>query len=299
MGARPGTRVMDGAGSGARPDSGRVRAFAKLGAVRILGDRSNLEMFAVQMSYLKPEVLAAFPGFLEGLTAAAARAGLSLGDLLEPIRHVWWAGSRLHPLLRRSLEETYQAEVHEIYGLADLGFHGMDCPARAGCHVQEDFFILENLDPATGQPVDDADLGQLVITSLWDEGMNIVRWESEDAARIDRRPCACGRTSPRVNILGRVWERTVVEGRSFMPTEVEGLLIDLVGRETTFQIVRPRAGDRPPTIRVALPDDVGVEDVRAAVRADLGVDVEVERSTAAVIRAGSPVYKYRQLIDAD
>lgn len=56
----------------------------------------------------------------------------------------------------------------------------MDCPDRSGSYVQKDYFVLENVDPATERSQGLGELGELVLTSLWDDGRNFVRWAMED-----------------------------------------------------------------------------------------------------------------------
>ena len=65
--------------------------------------------------------------------------------------------------------------------------------------------------PDTGKPLPDGEYGELVITNLVKEGQPMLRYRTHDITRIIDAPCACGRTSRRIEkIRGRSDDMLIV-----------------------------------------------------------------------------------------
>lgn len=90
-------------------------------------------------------------------------------------------------------------------------------------HFAEDYVVVECVDPETREPVPDGDLGVLVFTHLTREATPMIRYWSNDYARLVRGPCECGRTHARAvgGIVGRSDDLVVFKGAKFYPTQVE------------------------------------------------------------------------------
>ena len=140
---------------------------------------------------------------------------------------------------------------------------GIDCPARAGIHVWEDHYYVEIVDPATGTPVADTTEGELVVSTLTREGLPLIRYRTHDLTRVlSREPCACGRTSLRLDRLrGRTDDMVIYKGVNFYPRQVETLLLRHAGVGCEYQIV--------------LDADGGGERMTLVVEAEAGCDAGV------------------------
>ncbi|AWK76277.1 hypothetical protein CBI38_32980 (plasmid) [Rhodococcus oxybenzonivorans] len=299
-GAREGTRILTMQNFGVRVELTLPLAAFKIGAVHILPDLGSASVD--QLEFLRPEVTWAYPGWLDGLSAAAAKSGRKLDAVLDSLETLWWGGRYLSPLKRSRLQEQVGATIYEMGGMGDVGLHTSSCSAQDGMHIREDLFVVETIDPDSGQPLTDGSPGELVFTSLWDEGMNHVRWRSDDIGMVKSEPCSCGRTSARIFQLGRVWERTVVDGVLVMPGQVDDILYDVTEQDVPFQLVRSADGSRPAFLRVAVPSDggVSVDDLGATVCSRLGVELEVRATTTEELvgSAGAKyAHKYAQVKD--
>lgn len=298
-GVREGTRILAIGGFGVRVDLTLPLAAFKVGAIHVLPDARSSSLD--QIENLGVQVSWAFPGWLDGLEASAKAAGRDLEAILAPLETLWWGGRYLSPLKRERLEARVGVTVFEMGGMGDVGLHTSSCVAQDGMHIREDMFVVEVIDPQTGEHVPDGEQGELVFTSLWDEGMNHVRWRSDDIGVVDRSRCACGRTSARIRQLGRVWERTMVGGVSLMPAQIDDVLYELVDKDVPFQLVRSKDGSRAPFLRAALEGALSAADVQQALSPALGVDLEVEevRTEDLLGPAGANhSHKYAQVKDA-
>jgi phenylacetate-CoA ligase len=98
--------------------------------------------------------------------------------------------------------------------------------AHDGLHVNEDHFLVEAVDPATGYPVDDGVAGELVFTTLTKEALPLLRYHCGDIASLHRSPCPCGRTLARMSkVHGRRDDMLVIRGVNVYPSEVEAVLM--------------------------------------------------------------------------
>jgi phenylacetate-CoA ligase len=136
---------------------------------------------------------------------------------------------------RRKIEKAFGIEVYNSYGLSEMNGPGVafECVAKCGMHVWEDNFLMEIVDPKTGEPLADGKPGELVFTTLCREAMPILRYRTRDITVIMPEPCACGRTHRRIQrITGRADDMLIVRGVNIYPQQIERVLMGIpeVGR---------------------------------------------------------------------
>ena len=132
--------------------------------------------------------------------------------------------------MRLQIEENLNVNCFDIYGLCEITGPGvaMDCIHHKGLHIFEDHFYPEVLDPVTHEPVADGETGELVFTTLSKEGMPLLRYRTKDLTSMDRTPCECGRTLPRIQkFKGRTDDMKVIRGVNVFPTQVETALLSI------------------------------------------------------------------------
>jgi len=149
--------------------------------------------------------------------------------------------------MRDELEEQLGVTATNIYGLTEIIGPGVasECLHKTGLHVQEDHFLTEIVDPQTHLPLADGERGELVITTLTREAMPVLRYRTGDLTRRWREPCACGRTTARIDWLtGRVDDMLVVRGVNVFPTAIEQALLQFSELAPHYRVVvdRPAGG---------------------------------------------------------
>lgn len=189
---------------------------------------------------LRPQVLACTPSYAVTLGEAARASGADTSSLrvgifgAEP-----WSDS-----LRTQLEALLSVKALDVYGLSEVIGPGVatEClEAQAGLHVNEDHFIVECVDPASGTPVADGEPGELLFTTPTKEGLPLLRYRTGDIASLDRSSCRCGRTLVRMSkVLGRRDDMLVIRGVNVYPTEVEAVLLGHAGLEPHYVLVVDR-----------------------------------------------------------
>ena len=108
-------------------------------------------------------------------------------------------------------------------------------------HISEDHFLAECLDPATGKPVADGEVGELVVTAFTRECSPVLRYRTRDLTSLTRERCACGRTTARMGkVVGRTDDMFIISGVNIFPSAIESVLFQIEGVEPFYQIVLGR-----------------------------------------------------------
>lgn len=113
-------------------------------------------------------------------------------------------------------------------GCSEIGPVAVECTEHRGAHLHDDFHIAELVDPDTGKRIDDERTpGELVVTALTTpRGFIPVRYSTGDIVGwLDRKPCPCGRTSPRLGpVVGRIDDQLKMESQSMFPDMLLGVV---------------------------------------------------------------------------
>lgn len=146
--------------------------------------------------------------------------------------------------MRAQIEARLSITGTDNYGLTELTGPGVagECECRSGMHISEDHFVAECIDPATGEPVPDGDVGELVVTALTRECSPVLRYRTRDLTTLTREPCACGRTTARIGkVVGRTDDMFIISGVNIFPSHVESVLLRIEGVEPFYRIVLGRS----------------------------------------------------------
>jgi phenylacetate-CoA ligase len=161
--------------------------------------------------------------------------------------------------MRERLQDAWGVPFYNCYGLSEMQGPGVafECPEQQGLHIWEDSYIVEVINPDTGERVADGEEGELVLTSLTREAMPLIRYRTRDLTSIIPDPCPCGRTHRRLaRIQGRSDDMFIVRGVNIFPLQIERVLMSMpeVGRNYLIVIDRDGYVDRL-TVRVELTPD--------------------------------------------
>jgi len=109
--------------------------------------------------------------------------------------------------MRRNLERSWGGEVYHHYGMSETGLGAsIECQFHNGFHFDESNFIIEIVNPETGEVVKDGEEGELVFTNLDREGMPLIRYKTGDMTKMINEPCQCKALSLRR--IGKITKRT-------------------------------------------------------------------------------------------
>lgn len=145
--------------------------------------------------------------------------------------------------MRKILEKRLGLISTENYGLCEVMGPGVagECIYQNGQHIAEDCFIVEIINPETGEPVEDGQLGEVVITTIRKEGIPVLRYRTHDISYIISEPCECGRTSRKLaKMQGRTDDMLIIRGVNVFPSQVESVLLGIEHISPYYQLVVSR-----------------------------------------------------------
>ena len=148
---------------------------------------------------------------------------------------------------RLKLEQLFNITAYDEFGMTEFLGPGMtcECEVRDGMHAWADAFLVECIDPETGEPRAEGEEGELVWTWLSSDGTAMIRYRSRDLSRTwwEER-CACGRTHPKIGaIKGRSDDAVSIRGLIVFPSQVEAALVRFPETGANFRIIVDRRGD--------------------------------------------------------
>ena len=195
------------------------------------------------MRDFKTTVLIGAPSYALHMTEVASEIGVDFKDL--QLRVGLFGSEPWTNHLREELERRTGMSACDIYGLSEVIGPGVsyECWNKDGLHVNEDHFIVEVVDPQTGEPVPEGKEGELVFTSLTKEAVPVIRYRSGDLAGVSYRPCVCGRVFARHSkVYKRTDEMVVIRGVNVYPSSIRGVLEAIEKIEPHYQIILYREG---------------------------------------------------------
>ncbi len=185
-----------------------------LGCTVIPAGAGNTEMQVEAIANLRPSAYAGTPDFLKILLDK----GLEADQDLSCITKASVSGAALPPSLRQELNDR-GVHVSQCYGTADLGIIAYETPALDGMVVNEGV-IVEILNPGTSDPVDDGEVGEVVVTSF-NRDYPMIRFATGDLSAVMAGMSPCGRTNMRIEgWRGRADQSAKVKGMFVHPGQV-------------------------------------------------------------------------------
>jgi phenylacetate-CoA ligase len=146
--------------------------------------------------------------------------------------------------MRKRIEKVWDMQAYDMYGLSELWGPGVaiECIYKQGLHVWEDHFVVEVVDPKTGEPIDIEEKGELVFTTLTKDAMPLIRYRTRDISRIlDIKQCECRRTHRKIDrIQGRTDDMFIINGVNIWPKTIEDVLLKEPLLAPFYQIVIDR-----------------------------------------------------------
>jgi phenylacetate-CoA ligase len=214
----------------------------KLGLTVIPFGGGQTERQVQLIADFKPDIIMVTPSYMLALADEMDKQGLSDHSLrigifgAEP-----WTND-----MRCAVEARVGIDAVDIYGLSEVIGPGVasECVlAKDGPTVWEDHFYPEIINPDTGEPVADGEIGELVFTSLTKEALPIIRYRTRDLTRLLAGTAHGGRCAMRriEKITGRSDDMMIIRGVNVFPTQIEELILKepLLAPHYQIDITRP------------------------------------------------------------
>jgi phenylacetate-CoA ligase len=201
-----------------------------LGCTVFPGGTGQTEQQVLAMRDLQPAGYIGTPSFLKIIVEKAAELGVALPSVTKAML----GGEAFPPSLRDWFLERGIA-AYQCYATADLGLIAYETSAREGL-VLDEGVIVEIVRPGTGDPVQEGEVGELVVTSL-NPNYPLIRFGTGDLSAVLPGQCPSGRTNLRIKgWMGRADQTTKIRGMFVHPKQVD----EIVKRFP--EVVRARLG---------------------------------------------------------
>lgn len=254
---------------------GLHNGLEKLGALTLPGGAQTTTQRVKQIIDFGVTVVGTTPTYAFRMAQEAQELGIDL------------AGSAVHTLIlsgepagsipetKRLIEEAWGAKAYDTAGMTEISTIFMFEPKEqpGGCHIIEDHFIEQVIDPETGEELPYGERGERVTTSFGRGIIPLIRYRTADAVvKVPYTVAGNGRTFDLYEggILGRVDDMKLVRGTNVYPAAVEAVVrgfpieefqirIERVGiRDEIFLTVEPTA-DTTETQWVEMSERMGAE----------------------------------------
>ena len=203
-----------------------VLGAQKLGALCIHAGTVPSERLLAIARQFQVTAIWTTPSYAWYLGETAIKEGIDLKRDLA-IKRIFVAGEPggSIPETRRRIEDLWGASVYDYYGLSDIfGACAGMCEAKDGLHWAEDHILVEVLDLDTGEPVPEGGRGEMVLTTLKKAARPMIRFRTGDIVSFTSAPCACGRTSIRLQgVHGRLDDMLIIKGVNLFPSDIEAI----------------------------------------------------------------------------
>ena len=229
----------------------------KIGAAIVPSSTGNSEKQIMYMQDFNTSLLVATPSYALRLAEVARDMGVDPRTDLS-VKTALVGSELLTDAMREEMHLAWGRDVNitSNYGMSELMGPGVsgECLQHCGMHINEDYFIPEIIDSATGEVLPAGEKGELVITCIKKEGLPLIRYRTKDVTRLFYEPCACGRTTCRMeNLSGRSDDMLKIRGVNVFPSQIEEVVLSVAELGPHYEIIVEREGYTDKlTVRVEL-----------------------------------------------
>lgn len=216
---------------------GLFQGAQALGAAVVPASSGSTRRQVAIMQDFKTSVLVCTPSYALYLAQTLEEMGVNVNAL--SLRYGLFGGEPFSETARRNIEERLKLTATDNYGISEVMGPGVagECLHQNGLHVNEDHFLVEIIDPATGEPVPFGEEGELVLTTLTKEAFPLVRFRTGDLTRLLPGTCPCGRTLVRMaRVRGRADDMLIIRGVNVFPSQIENILLDVEGTTPYWRV---------------------------------------------------------------
>lgn len=161
---------------------------------------SEMREYVRLINDVRPVQILAYAEAAYELARFVEREGLKV----SPPRAVMTSAGTLYDYMRETIQQVFGAPVFNRYGSREVGDIACECEAHEGLHVCPVTQYVEIL-REDGTPVGPGEVGEVVVTSLTNYAMPLIRYRIGDMALWAAEKCSCGRAWPLLKtIIGRV-----------------------------------------------------------------------------------------------
>ncbi len=191
--------------------------------------------------------------------------------------------------MRHEIESRCGLDAVDIYGLSEVMGPGVanECiETKDGPTIWEDHFYPEIVDPASGDPVADGEMGELVFTSLTKEALPIIRYRTRDLTRL--LPGTARPMRRMDKITGRSDDMLIIRGVNVFPTQIEERVLQQSGLAPHYQLRVSRSGNLDTLTVIVEAENIGAFEQLDAIGTSLKGEIKNYVGVSTTIEVREP-----------
>ncbi len=215
----------------------------RIGMTVIPSGSGNTKRQIQMMKDFGTTIIHATPSYAMHVHSKFADSDVTLADL--KLRKAFLGAEPYSESTRKKIEELYNIDAYNSYGLSEMNGPGVsfECVYKDGMHTWEDAYIMEIIDPKTGENLSDGKVGEIVFTTLRRSATPLLRYRTRDLAYIYEGECKCGRTHRRLSrIIGRSDDMLIINGVNVFPSQIESVIMKIPEVGTNYQVYLEKDG---------------------------------------------------------
>ncbi|HZT43003.1 MAG TPA: hypothetical protein VFA07_12620 [Chthonomonadaceae bacterium] len=252
----------------------------------------NMREYVQTINRVRPKLIVAYAQALYELCRFAEAKALPI----RGVGAVMTSAGTLYPFMRETIQRVCGAQVFNRYGGREVGNIAGECDRQEGLHIMAHSVHVEVVDPQ-GRPCQPGVEGEIIVTSLINRAMPLIRYRIGDRGILSDRPCSCGRPGPMFQqVTGRMMDVFRTREGKIIPAEYFIHMIGVVlnkGAIRKFQLVQKDYDlVRLQIVKSGEIAADSLEDIAGKIRLVMGKDCRVETELVADIPP-LPSGKYR------
>ena len=216
---------------------------SKLGATCIPVSSGNTARQITILQDFESDILCCTPSYAMYIGEEVEKAGIDAKSL--KLRAGIFGAEPWTEEMRRQIEAKLDIKAYDIYGLTEIMGPGVayECECQKGMHVNEDHFIIEIINPETGEHMPDGEQGEIVFSCITKEAFPLLRFRTKDIGVITHEQCECGRTFVRMSKpRGRTDDMLIIRGVNVFPSQIETVVLRM-GYAPNYQLIVDRVNN--------------------------------------------------------
>lgn len=202
-------------------------------------------LFCIQkLNAKKPSLIVSYADAIYEIARYANEHNL----FVEPQQAIHTGAGNLYDFMKEEIEKCFQCKVFNHYGARDAGSIASECVGQSGLHLMELHQYVEILDE-DNRPVLDGNEGKIIITTLDNYSMPLIRYEIGDRGiKMPYEKCSCGRTFSKLeSVTGRSEDRVITPDGQYIDSNFFvhfiGVECNQTGDVKKFQVVQKKINE--------------------------------------------------------
>jgi phenylacetate-CoA ligase len=253
----------------------------------------DMQKFVNRMNSFRPKLILAYVDTIYDLASFIEKKGMEV----YPPGSIMVTAGTLTPEMREKITKVFKTGVFNRYGSREVGDIACECDHHMGLHVAPTALYVEILD-SDGEEVAPGQVGEIVVTSLTNYSMPLIRYKIGDLGSWATKPCTCGRNWPLIEqVTGRVCDIFVRKDGIELHSGIFSQLLYFKDWIKKFQIIQEDYEEIK--IRVVLEDanvpqqqdfDVITKNIKEVMGQGCNVEYEIVQD---IPKTDSGKYRYR------